>query len=230
MSLGHVLVVGGSHGVGLSLVELLLEQRYEVTVASRTNRAIRHLPLTHIEMDVMKEADSLKDLGPLKALVYCPGSINLKPFSSLSLGDFTSDFNINVLGAIKCIQATLSALKAGNGSIVLFSSVAASQGMAYHASVAASKGAVEALCRSLAAEFAPTVRVNAIAPSLTDTPLAAHLLNHEKKRELNEQRHPLKRIGRAEDIASMALHLISDHGSWITGQVFSIDGGLSTIR
>lgn len=230
MSLGHVLVVGGSHGVGLSLVELLLEQRYEVTVASRTNHAIRHLPLTHIEMDVMKEVDSLKDLGPLKALVYCPGSINLKPFSSLSLGDFTSDFDINVLGAIKCIQATLPALKAGNGSIVLFSSVAASQGMAYHASVSASKGAVEALCRSLAAEFAPTVRVNAIAPSLTDTPLAAHLLNHEKKRELNEQSHPLKRIGRAEDIANMALHLISDHGGWITGQVFAIDGGLSTIR
>jgi 3-oxoacyl-[acyl-carrier protein] reductase len=230
MSLGHVLVVGGSHGIGLSVVEQLLEKRYEVTVASRTNTAISHLPLSYIEMDVLKEVDSIKDLGPLRALVYCPGSINLKPFTSLSTSDFNSDFEINVLGAIKCIQATLPALKVGNGSIVLFSSVAASQGMAYHASVAASKGAIEALCRSLAAEFAPSVRVNAIAPSLTDTPLAAHLLNHEKKRELNEQRHPLKRIGRAEDIASMALHLISDHGSWITGQVFAIDGGLSNVR
>lgn len=230
MSLGHVLVVGGSHGIGLSVVEQLLENRYEVTVASRTNNAINHLPLTYIEMDVMNEVESLNDLGPLRALVYCPGSINLKPFTSLSTSDFISDFEINVLGAIRCIKATLPALKAGNGSIVLFSSVAASQGMAYHASVAASKGAIEALCRSLAAEFAPTVRVNAIAPSLTDTPLAAHLLNHEKKRELNEQRHPLKRIGRAEDIASMAVHLISDHGSWITGQVFAIDGGLSTLR
>jgi 3-oxoacyl-[acyl-carrier protein] reductase len=172
----------------------------------------------------------LEDLGELNGLIYCPGSINLRPFNRLTEDDYINDFQLNVMGAVKCINASLKNLKAGNGSVVLFSTVAVQQGMAFHASVAASKGALEGLTRSLAAEFAPSVRVNCIAPSLTETPLAEALLSNERKREASEQRHPLKRVGKPEDIASMAVHLMSENASWMSGQVISIDGGMSRLR
>lgn len=224
------LIVGGSKGIGKACTELLLEHGNEVIVAARTNDEISHLPVEFVEVDVLGDVSTLEDFDDLNGLIYCPGSINLRPFNRFSEDEFKADFELNVMGAIKCIQTCLPALKKGNGSVVLFSTVAVQQGMAFHASVAASKGAIEGLTRSLASEFAPHVRVNAIAPSLTDTPLAEALLSNEKKREASEERHPLKRVGKAQDIASMAVHLVSENGSWITGQVIGVDGGMSRVR
>ena len=225
-----VLIVGGSKGIGKAATELCLEAGHEVIVAARTNDEISHLPVEFIELDVEQGVDALEDIDELNGLLYCPGSIKLRPFHRLETSDFESDFQLNVLGAVDVLRTTMPALKSGNGSVVLFSTVAVQQGMAFHASVAASKGAIEGLTRSLASEWAPNIRVNAIAPSLTDTPLASALLSNDKKREASEGRHPLKRVGNPEDIASLAVHLISEHGSWITGQVFGVDGGMSSVR
>jgi 3-oxoacyl-[acyl-carrier protein] reductase len=225
-----VLVIGGSKGIGKACAEQLLESGNEVIVAARSNNSISHLPLEFIDLDVLEDVSSLEDFDELNGLIYCPGSINLRPFHRLTGEDFKNDFELNVYGAIKCIQSCLPALKKGKGSVVLFSTVAVQQGMAFHASVAASKGAIEGLTRSLASELAPHIRVNAIAPSLTDTPLAGALLSNDKKREASEERHPLKRVGNAKEIASMAVHLVSENGGWITGQVIGIDGGMSRVR
>jgi len=224
------LVVGGSKGIGKACTEILLEGGHEVIVASRSNSEISHLPIEHIELDVTQDVSELEDFEELNGLIFCPGSINLKPFNRMDIELFKQDMELNVYGAIKTIQATLPALKKGNGSVVLFSTVAVSQGMPFHASVASAKGALEGLTRSLAAEYAPDIRVNAIAPSLTDTPLAESLVSNDKKREVSEARHPLKKIGRPEDIASLAVHLVSENGVWISGQVIGVDGGMSRLR
>ena len=165
-------------------------------------------------------------------LVYCPGSIVLKPFQRLTSADFQRDFDINLLGAVKVIQACLKRLKKSptGASIVLFSTVAVKLGMPFHASVASAKAAVEGLTRSLAAEFAPRIRVNAIAPSLTDTPMAASLLSSEDRQKASAERHPLKRIGSPQEIAGLACHLVSDEGSWITGPTLHADGGMSSVK
>ncbi|NBV39267.1 MAG: SDR family oxidoreductase [Verrucomicrobia bacterium] len=163
--------------------------------------------------------------------VYCPGTIQLKPFHRLTPEDFLKDFQINCLGAVAALQSALPALKAsGKASVVLFSTVAVVQGMLMHASIATAKGAVEGLTRSLAAEWAPVIRVNAIAPSLTDTPLAGNLLNADSKKEAAGKRHPLQQIGKPEDLASLVAYLLSDASSFMTGQVLSVDGGLSSVR
>ncbi len=169
--------------------------------------------------------------GSVDGVAYCPGSINLKPFHRLTEKEFVDDFNINLLGAVRTIQKLLPNLKeADEPSIVLFSTVAVQTGMGFHASVSAAKGAVEGLTRSLAAEFAPKIRVNCIAPSLTDTPLAERLLNTPEKREASAARHPLKKVGMPDDIASMAEFLLTGKSGWITGQIFHIDGGMSSVR
>lgn len=187
----------------------------------------------HLALDVSAEfldLDTLPEI--LHGLVYCPGSIVLKPFQRLSIDDFLADFNLNLLGAVKVVQGCLTRLKKSptGSSIVLFSTVAVKTGMAFHASVASAKGAVEGLTRALAAEFAPRIRVNAIAPSLTETPLAEKLLSNEDKRRAAAERHPLKRIGSPRDIAQLAVHLLSDNGSWITGQIMHVDGGMGSLR
>jgi NAD(P)-dependent dehydrogenase (short-subunit alcohol dehydrogenase family) len=173
--------------------------------------------------------DQLPDA--LEGLVYCPGSIRLQPFHRLRDEDFSADFELNLLGAVRVLRAALPCLKAvERGSVVLFSTVAVATGMPMHASIAAAKGAVEGLTRSLAAELAPAIRVNAIAPSLTDTPLAAGLLRTERQRAAAAERHPLGRIGQPSDLAAAARFLLSDEAGWVTGQVLHVDGGMGRLR
>lgn len=164
-------------------------------------------------------------------MVYFPGSISLKPFHRLTTEDFLHDFRVNCLGAVAAIQAALPALKAApHASVVMFSTIAASQGLSFHASIAAAKGAVEGLTLSLAAELAPKIRVNAIAPSLTDTPLAGALLNTDAKKEASAKRHPLQQVGNPEDVAQLVAFLLSDASKFFTGQILHPDGGLSSVR
>jgi len=230
----NILIVGGSSGIGLELVKVLSDNHHEIYVGSRTADTLAEISgVHHIPMDVTAETLDLETLpATLQGLVYCPGTIVLKPFQRLTIDDFKEDFNINLLGAVKVIQGCIKQLKKSQtgASIVLFSTVAVKTGMAFHASVASAKAAVEGLTRSLAAEFAPRIRVNAIAPSLTDTPLAQNLLASEEKRKASADRHPLKRVGISLEIAQSAAHLLSDAGAWITGQVIPIDGGMSTLR
>ncbi len=227
----NYLIIGGSYGIGLEIVNILANENANVYVAARTNDQLPTTPNIHFqEFDALSE-NSLELPDELHGLVYCPGSINLKPFRSLKPQAFRDDFEINVVGVVKILQAAQKTLqKTQNASVVLFSTVAVGQGMPYHASVAASKGAIEGITKSLAAEWSPKVRVNCIAPSLTDTPLAARLLSNDDRREASAQRHPLKRIGTAQDIAASACFLLSSKSSWMTGQVLGVDGGISTVR
>jgi 3-oxoacyl-[acyl-carrier protein] reductase len=215
-----ILVVGGTKGIGESVVGLLSE--YECVVFSRNESALEN----HLVCDVLK--DDLPDIDNLSGLVYCPGSINLKPFHRLSEEDFLQDFQINVLGAVRVIQKYFRELKRNKGSIVLFGTVAAHQGMSFHASIAAAKGGLEALGRSLAAEWAPHIRVNIVNPSLTETSLADGLLNTDQKKENAALRHPLKKIGQPIDIAK-AVQLCLEN-EWMTGQTIGVDGGMSTLK
>ncbi len=229
----NYLVVGGSHGIGLAIVQRLLERGAAVTVMSRTNDDIIDLPnVTHVKFDVTTD-EFTSDMMPdaIDGMVYCPGSINLGPIRGIKADLMIEDYVLNVVGAVRCVQAALAGMKAaGNSSIVTFSTVAVEQGLPMHASVAAAKGAVEGLTRALAAELAPAIRVNCIAPSLTDTPLAERLLSNDQKREAMAKRHPLGRVGTVNDIAAMADFLLSDQSPWITGQVFAVDGGMSRLR
>ena len=229
-----IFVVGGSSGIGLEIVKKLQNQQNEVFVGSRTRENLQdHPQVTHLKLDVTQDFSDLAGLPEMvHGLVFCPGTIVLKPFQRLTSGDFQKDFEINLLGAVKIIQGCLKSLKKypTGASIVLFSTVAVKVGMPFHASVASAKGAVEGLTKSLTAEFAPRIRVNAIAPSLTDTPLAASLLSSEDRQKASAERHPLKRIGSPQEIAALAQHLLSDEGSWITGQIFHVDGGMSSLR
>ncbi len=224
----NYLIIGASSGIGSEIAKKLNEQGHQVFTAQRniTNSDGHVQQFNAVENDL--DVTSLPD--QIDGLVYCPGSINLKPFNRLTTQDFYTDWQINFLGALKVIQSVLPRLRAAKGSIVLFSSVAAQTGMSFHASVASAKAAIEGLTYSLAAEFAPTIRVNAIAPSLTDTPLANKLLSDENKKETAAKRHPLQKFGNVNDIASMACFLLGKDASFITGQVIKIDGGLSNIR
>ncbi|MCX7876954.1 MAG: SDR family oxidoreductase [Melioribacteraceae bacterium] len=226
------LIVGGTSGIGLETTKLLSNNN-KVVVLSRSNKNLNNLNnVEFYSADVTKTIDELPHISePIHGLVYCPGTINLKPLKSLKLEDFQNDFEINLLGAVKVINKYFNNLKeAGKSSIVLFSTVAVQTGMQYHASIAAAKGAVEGLTRTLAAEFAPSIRVNCIAPSITNTPLAEKLLNSEQKLKASEERHPLKRIGNAKEIAETIAFLLSDSASFITGQIIKIDGGISSIK
>ena len=185
----------------------------------------------YMEFDAMQSDVPDLPCNQLDGVVYCPGTINLKPFHRLKVEDFRADFEVNVMGAVKVLQSVFSKLKSGsNPSVVLFSTVAVQQGMSFHSSIAASKGSIEGLTRSLAAELAPSIRVNCIAPSVTDTPLAQRLLSTEEKKVTSSKRHPLQNVGQPEDIAEMALFLLSVKSKWITGQVLGVDGGMSSIK
>lgn len=225
----NILLIGGSSGIGLATAKLLTEN-HEVYIASRSSDSLTGLDIHHLPFDVTTDDLSTLDLpAELAGLVYCPGSINLRPFKGLKPEAFEADFQINVMGFVKSLQAVLPKLTT-NSSVVLYSTVAVKVGMPFHASVAASKGALEGLGKSLAAELAPKTRVNVIAPSITNTPLADRFLNNEAKMEKSAQRHPLKRVGEASDIAAMTQFLISDESSWMTGQILGLDGGMSTLN
>ena len=226
----NILLIGGSYGIGLAIAQEL-QNGNNIFVASRTNENLSGLNVTYIPFDASTDTlDTSKLPAILDGLVYCPGSINLRPFRGLKPEAFEADLQINFISLVKVIQAVLPHLTAGKqSSIVLFSSVAASMGMPFHTSVAAAKGAIEGFAKALAAEYAPKIRVNVIAPSLTDTPLADKFLNNETKQEKSAERHPLKRFGKPEDSAQMASFLLSDKSSWISGQIFHVDGGMSTL-
>jgi 3-oxoacyl-[acyl-carrier protein] reductase len=230
----NILVVGGSSGIGLELVRKLTSQGANVLVASRSlPEQLRELSVQHFPVDVTQPlGDTLQPIETLHGMAYCVGSITLKPFQRLSENDFLTDFRLNVLGAVNVLQAVLRPMKkTGSASVVLYSSVATSVGMNFHASIAAAKGAVEGLGKSLAAELAPSnIRVNVVAPSLTDTPLASGLLDTADKRAVSARRHPLGRIGSPQDLASLSAFLLSDEASWITGQVIGVDGGMAAVR
>jgi NAD(P)-dependent dehydrogenase (short-subunit alcohol dehydrogenase family) len=223
----NILIIGASSGIGAEVADRLTQAGANTITASRNANA-------NVLWDATDPAADLNPILPeeLHGLVYCPGSINLKPFARISDEDFLNDFQLNVMGAIRAIRQAIPALKrSGNASVVLYSTVAAKAGMNFHASVATSKRALEGLALSLAAEFAGSnIRFNVIAPSLTDTPLAAQLLSSPEKQEASAKRHPLGRIGRTDDMAGATLFLLSDDSTWMTGQILAVDGGLSTIK
>ena len=188
--------------------------------------------VTHLDFDVLSDdVTSLELPDQIDGLVYCPGSINLKPFKRIKPQTFQEDLEVNFLSLVKVVQGLLPKLSASHqASLVFFSTVAVKVGMPFHTSVSASKGAIEGFAKALAAEYAPKMRVNVIAPSLTDTPLAGRLLSSEDKKQRMGEMHPLKRIGTSLDIANTACFLLSEQSSWMTGQVLGVDGGKSTLQ
>lgn len=223
------LIIGASSAVGEALAKIAINEGNNVITLSRTATEIAGT--TSFIYDLMDPQSFPTIDGPIDQLIYCPGTINLKPFRSIKQEDFQHDLAINVLGAIQLIQHFLpNLLAASSASVVLFSTVAVQVGMPYHASIAVSKGAVEALTKSLAAEYASKIRFNCIAPSLTDTPLAGRLLSSPEKKIANGERHPMKRVGEASDLAEMAAFLLGEKSSWITGQIMHVDGGMSTLK
>jgi NAD(P)-dependent dehydrogenase (short-subunit alcohol dehydrogenase family) len=225
----NILIIGASSGIGLATAQLL-SQTDNVYATYNKNAQPSGTNLQYFPLNVMDDNLDLSFLpDTLDGLVYCPGAINLRPFARINPADFVADYQLQVVGAIKVLQAALPKLKAGtNPSVVLFSTVAVQSGFTFHSQVAASKGAIEGITKALAAELAPSLRVNCIAPSITNTPLAGTLLNTEDKIAANAQRHPLKRVGEAGDLASAVSFLL--HNTWTTGQVLHIDGGMGTLK
>jgi NAD(P)-dependent dehydrogenase (short-subunit alcohol dehydrogenase family) len=227
--MSRLIVIGGSKGIGNAIVSSLLSFYDEIINISRTQPELSHPNLKHYTCDIL--TDELPEIDKADGLVYCPGSINLKPINRLGIDDFKNDFDINVIGAVKAIQKYLPALKNGHKpSIVLFSTVAAKLGMPYHASVAASKGAIEGLTKSLGAELAPNIRVNAIAPTVTDTDLASKLLRNDRMIENMIDRHPLKKFLEPNEVADMAGFLLSEKAASFSGQVFEMDCGIVSFK
>lgn len=227
----NILIIGASSGIGKASAALLSKENkvwgtYNTHTVESTDNSSFH------QLNVLDETIDLSFLPEqIDGLIYCPGTITLKPFARIKAEDFLADYQLQVLGAIKVIQAVLPKMKLSeSASIVLFSTVAVQAGFNFHSIVSASKGAIEGLTRALSAELAPKIRVNCIAPSITDTPLAGGLLNTPEKMEANAQRHPLKKIGKSEDIANAVAFLVGEQSAWMTGQVLKIDGGMSVIK
>ncbi|MEB8345162.1 SDR family oxidoreductase [Flavobacteriaceae bacterium KMM 6898] len=225
----NILLIGGTHGIGHAIVTQLVSD-HNIFIASRSNEGLDNLDVMHIQFDAVKDVlDTSKLPDEFHGFVFCPGSINLKPFKMMGLDTFEQDMQLNFFSLVSVLK-TIMPKMTDNASLVFFSTVAVTSGMPFHTSVSASKGAIEGFAKSLAAEYAPKVRVNVVAPSLVDTPLSSRLLNNEKKREAMADRHPLKRVGTPEDIANIAVFLLSEDSSWMTGQIIGVDGGLSTLN
>ncbi|MCG8475313.1 MAG: SDR family oxidoreductase [Cytophagales bacterium] len=228
----NYLIIGASSGIGKQLARQLASAGNQVYGTYLRHEEKDSDNLQYFSLDARNDTFDLNFLPEvLDGLVYCPGSISLKPFSRISADEYIQDYELQVLGAVRIISKALDRLqKSKNASIVLFSTVAVQCGFPYHSLVASSKGAVEGLTRALAAELAPNIRVNCIAPSLTDTPLASVLLGNDEKKQAHGKRHPLRRVGEADDIAQMAEFLLSEKSNWITGQIIHVDGGMSSVR
>ncbi len=225
----NILLIGGSYGIGLSIASQL-HQNHNVFVASRTADALNDLNVTHIPFDVITDdLDTTTLPEEIHGFAYCPGSINLKPFKMMSLETIQDDMQLNFFSLVKVVKAIMHKMAEGS-SMLFFSTVAVGTGMPFHTSVAAAKGAIEGFAKSMAAEYAPKIRVNVVAPSLVDTPLATRLLSNDRKREMMSQRHPLKRVGEADDIANIAIFLLGEKSTWMTGQIVGVDGGISTLN
>ena len=226
----NILLIGGSYGIGSSLAQILAENN-QVIIASRSKPENDLNNVKHITFDASNDEIDLNQLPEtIDGFVYFPGSINLRPFKGLSIDSFKQDLEINVISLIKVLKSILPKLNTSdNPSLVFLSTVAVTQGMPFHSSVATAKGAIEGLAKSLAAEYAPKIRVNVIAPSIVDTPLANRFLNNETKVQKSAEKHPLNRVGNKEDIAEIISFLLSEKSSWMTGQILNVDGGLSTI-
>lgn len=230
----NILIVGGSTGIGATLISALTAKHANIYTLSRTANENWPPQVVYRQFDVLADTVPVAGFLPekLDGFVYLPGSVNLKPFNRLSQEEFITDYRINVWGAVDVLQQVLPALKrAGAASVVLLGSVAATVGLSFHASIAAAKGAINGITISLAAELATSgIRVNAVSPSLTETPLVAQLINTPERRDAAALRHPLGRIGKSDDIADAITFLLSEQSSWITGQIIAVDGGLSNLR
>lgn len=226
------IIIGASSGIGLQLAKTLADKGDKVIGTYNSHPVENSDNITYHPLNVTAPEFDLSFFPEvIDGIVYCPGSINLKPFGRIKAEDFLSDFNLQVGGLIKILQHAFPALKkSAHAAVVVFSTVAVQLGLPFHSQVSASKGAIEGLTKALSAEWAPSIRVNCIAPSLTDTPLAATLLNTDEKKAANALRHPLKKIGTAADIANMAAFLLSENAAWITGQIIHVDGGMSTVK
>lgn len=224
----NIVIIGASKGIGNAILKQAIENNKVINI-SRNLPEISHPNLTNFQLDVLNS--ELPDIEQVDVLIYCPGSINLKPIMSLGIDDFRNDFEINVIGAVKAIQKYLPTLKKGsNPSIILFSTVAAKLGMPFHASIATAKSGVEGLVKSLGAELAPTVRVNAIAPTITETTLSSAILRNDRMKENMIERHPMKGYLAPEEVAGMAEFLMSDNAKSISGQVFEMDYGIVSFK
>ena len=224
----NIVIIGGSKGIGSAILLQQLETNFVYNI-SRTAPNVSHHNLKHFNVDVL--SDALPEIENIDALIYCPGSINLKPIGNLNIDDFRNDFEINVIGAVKTIQKYLPILKKGDKpSIILFSTVAAKLGMPFHASIATAKSGVEGLVKSLGAELASVVRINAIAPTITETSLSASILRNDRMKENMIERHPMKGYLKANEVAEMADFLISDKAKSISGQIFEMDYGIVTFK
>jgi 3-oxoacyl-[acyl-carrier protein] reductase len=225
----NIVIIGGSKGIGFEILKQQLSNNNTVYNLSRNEPEVSNINLNHFDINVLQ--DNLPEIENIDTLIYCPGSINLKPISSLSIDDFRNDFEINVIGAVKAIHKYLPNLKKGNSpSILLFSTVAVKLGMPFHASIATAKAGIEGLVKSLGAELAPTVRVNAIAPTITDTTLAANILRNDRLKENMMERHPMKNYLQPNEVANMANFLISENAKSISGQIFQMDYGLVSFK
>jgi NAD(P)-dependent dehydrogenase (short-subunit alcohol dehydrogenase family) len=225
MYMKKILVIGGSKGIGKAIITKMNTTNQMINIS----RSVADNVSEHYSCDVL--ADELPEFDSLDGLVYCPGSINLKPINRLSTADFKDDFDINVLGAVKVIKHYLKALKTGSDpSVVLFSTVAVKMGMPFHASIAVSKAGIEALTRTLGAEFAPHIRFNTIAPTITETQLSEKLLRSDLMKEKMVNRHPMKQYLRPEDVAEMAEFLLSTKSRTISGQIFELDCGITSFK
>ena len=224
-----ILLIGGSYGIAKAVVASLHNEA-NLIVASRTNDELNDYNVTHIPFDANTDTLDITALPEkIDGFVFGPGSINLRPFKMLSPEAYLEDFNINFMALVKCLKTIMPLFNEG-ASLVFFSTVAVKTGMPFHTSVSAAKGAIEGFAKSLAAEYAPKLRVNVVAPSLTNTPLAKRLLNNDAKKEKMADRHPLKNYGEPEDVAQTAVFLLSDKSKWITGQIIGVDGGISTLN
>jgi len=234
------LIYGGAGAIGSALARRLVTDGHAVHLVGRDPRKLEDTAASvgaadFTEGDVSdpalfdKATAAASAGGPLKGLVYAVGNIRLKPFHRLSDDEIVDDFKLNALGAFHAVKSAREALTKGEGAVLLFSTVAVQQGFANHASVSMAKGAVEGLTRTLAADMAPNVRVNAIAPSLTMGGMGDKIAGAEKIRDAVAKMHPLRRLGEGDDMAAMGAALLAP-GTWITGQVIGVDGGRGALR